>query len=89
MSNILKSGTIPADGFIVVDISTNNFPCSAWIDSVAGGRKIEVSQSGAVNAWKTPAAYDIDTTAEIGYAMLAPIRKVKFTGTPGDVWGVL
>lgn len=86
MSDVYKSGVIPAGGFAVENIANQKLPASITITDVAGTRAFQLSWDG-VNyaAAVTPTVTD---AAFISYALVNPARLVKITGTVGAAYEI-
>lgn len=85
MSDVMKTGVIPAGGFIVENIAGQKLPASITLTDVAGARNIQISFDGT--NYYTPAVTVTDA-AFISFALAAPARLVKITGTVGATYNI-
>lgn len=85
MSDVMKTGVIPAGGFIVENIAGQKLPASITLTDVAGTRNIQISFDGT--NYYTPAVTVTDA-AFISFVLAAPARLVKITGTVGATYNI-
>ena len=79
------SGTIPASTTITVGAAGSPMPATLDLTSTSGAREIAISTDGT--NFFVP-SYDASPASFISVAILAPIQKVRFTGTLADAWGI-
>jgi len=85
MSDVMKTGVIPAGGFIVENIAGQKLPASITLTDIAGTRNIQISFDGT--NYYTPAVTVTDA-AFITLLLTGPARLVKITGTAGATYNI-
>jgi hypothetical protein len=83
--HIEVTGTLPGSGTTEIDVRGLWCPLTVSLASVAAGRRIELSNDGVT--W-FDGALDLTAGNQIAIVLAAPLRTVRLTGAPGDVWGI-
>lgn len=78
-------GTIPESTIKYANCAGAPIPMALYLTSTNASREIAISTDG-VNYFVP--SYDASPAAFISVAIMAPIHSVRFTGAPGDAWGV-
>lgn len=82
---VTPSGIVPASGVSELDVRGLWCPLTLSLTSVAAGRRIELSNDGST--W-FDGVLDLVADDQIAIVLAAPLRAVRLTGSPGDVWGM-
>lgn len=81
------NGIIDSSGVYEWVTIGHDLRASVSLTSAAPNRMIEISINGGQDF--TEAQYDVEADNVIGFAILAPIDALRFTGEEGDEWMVL
>lgn len=80
------SGPLPASGTAVFNTASLPDSMTVSLASSSASRKIELSNDGGANYFSWP--YDLSTTNMLLIIFKAKIGVIKFTGSPGDTYGI-
>lgn len=80
------TGVLPASGVDVVNTEFLPDSMTVSLASSSASRKIELSNDGGANYFTWP--YDLSTTNMLLIIFKAKIGVIKFTGAPGDTYGI-
>ena len=79
-------GTLPASGIVEFPVSEFPSKMTVSLSSVSASRLIELSNDGGIKYFPWP--YDLTLTDVLLMFIAAKIDRIRFTGAPGDTYGI-